>query len=424
MKKGTSTGKSILNALTIIGYVCVGIYAVCAIYLIVLLAIGYFNPNSAPPTGLKFNEENQVVISENGGTASLKVLDINAVISTGENGEQIIEDNTSPTEVRLTVRDMLGNIVTNIISVPETVMSGESFDITAVTVEEEYNGQVYTNNVGGDCFLIAETTDGLYHSNPLPIFVDVPIQSFTISAVDPETQESISLEEDAFIYDDQLQLNVSVFPERALNPHTNGDTTTKEFTNLGTGNKTAKAAYIEFGGASGEDTSSATESIVAANIGVEGNPALPGTLPIVTTSTFTIADADVSNSGDQATATFRKDGKYDVTLKLANGWGSDTMTKNEYIVVVGQTSDLDGSVVENMAVYPNPFMGSVNLLFSETGNYEISVYDVQGRQVVNKMHQSIAGEIYILDVNADPGTYYIAISENGKRIKTFKVISK
>ena len=209
---------------------CVGIYAVCAIYLIVLLAIGYFNPNSAPPTGLKFNEENQVVISENGGTASLKVLDINAVISTGENGEQIIEDNTSPTEVRLTVRDMLGNIVTNIISVPETVMSGESFDITAVTVEEEYNGQVYTNNVGGDCFLIAETTDGLYHSNPLPIFVDVPIQNFTISAVDPETQESISLEEDAFIYDDQLQLNVSVFPERALNPHTNGDTTTKEFT--------------------------------------------------------------------------------------------------------------------------------------------------------------------------------------------------
>ena len=202
------------------------------------------------------------------------------------------------------------------------------------------------------------------------------------------------------------------------------NTTTKEFTNLGTGNKTAKAAYIEFGGASGEDTSSATESIVAANIGVEGNPALPGTLPIVTTSTFTIANAEVLNSGDQATATFRNNGEYDVTLKLANGWGSDTMTKNEYIVVVGQTSDLDGSVVENMAVYPNPFMGSVNLLFSETGNYEISVYDVQGRQVVNKLHQSVAGEIYILDVNANPGTYYIAISENGKRIKTFKVISK
>ncbi len=225
-------GAKILNALTIVGYVFVGIYSVCAIWLIILLAIGYFNPNSTPPTGLKFDTTEQVVISENGGTATLTVYDINAELVTNEDGTQSMEDNTSSVEITLSVRDEANSLVNNIIKLPDgPVMTGESFEITAVTIDEIYNGVTYTNNVGGDCYLVAEAVvNGVpLHSERLPIFVDVPIQTFELTAFDPVTNEVLDLTQENFIFNDSIQLQYSVFPERALNPHTNGTNITKQF---------------------------------------------------------------------------------------------------------------------------------------------------------------------------------------------------
>ena len=87
-------------------------------------------------------------------------------------------------------------------------------------------------------------------------------------------------------------------------------------------------------GAGGEDTSKNEEHLLPANIAIQGNPAISGTMPITTTSEFAIADAEVKNEGDNATVTFNKDGKYNVTLTLVNGWGQDTKTKEEYIVIL------------------------------------------------------------------------------------------
>ena len=197
----------------------------------------------------------------------------------------------------------------------------------------------------------------------------------------------------------------------------------KVFENKGTLETGNKAAYVEVKGAGGENTSKNEEHILPANIAIQGNPAMSGTLPITTTSTFAVADAEVQNTGDNASVTFNKDGKYNVTLTLANGWGSDTKTKEEYIVVL-PSSGIDGNLVDNLTVYPNPFIENVNLQFAADGNYVIDIFDAQGRQVTTKKHQAMAGEICTLTVNAAKGMYYVVVSKDGKRVKSFKVVAE
>lgn len=197
----------------------------------------------------------------------------------------------------------------------------------------------------------------------------------------------------------------------------------KTFENKGTLEASHKASYVEVKGAGGEDTSKNEEHLLPANIAIQGNPAMSGTLPITTTSTFAVADAEVQNTGDNASVTFNKDGKYNVTLTLVNGWGSATMTKEEYIVVL-PSSGIDGNLVDNLTVYPNPFIENVNLQFAADGNYIIDIFDAQGRQVTTKKHQAMAGEICTLTVNAAKGMYYVVVSKDGKRVKSFKVVAE
>ena len=195
------------------------------------------------------------------------------------------------------------------------------------------------------------------------------------------------------------------------------------FTNKGSLNASEKASYIETTGTGGENTSANGEKILPANINVEGNPAMSGTLPITTTATFAVPDAEVTNNGDEATATFTKDGKYNVTLTLANGWGSDTKTKEEYIVVVIPGA-IDDNLVNDLKVYPNPFIENVNLQFAADGNYVIDIFDAQGRKVTSKTHQAMANDICTLTINGGKGVYYVAVSKDNKRIKTLKVVAE
>lgn len=214
-----SKGKALLNALTVVGYVFVGLFLFVAVYLGIAYAAGYFNPQKEPVVGLKFNTADNIIISENGGQVELKVVDINAVIGVDEDGKQTIEDKTTPVEVRLTVRNASGTVDKTIISVPEKVMTGEAFTIEAII--DETDG--FDCNKGGDCYIIAETADGNFRSQSLAVFVDVPVKEIEVSAVSPSTGHSIDLETADFIYGDSIQLVTKVFPERALNPHRNGN---------------------------------------------------------------------------------------------------------------------------------------------------------------------------------------------------------
>lgn len=207
-----------LNTMTIIGYVFVGLFVFMATYLGIAYGTGYFNPQKDPVIGLKYVDASKVVISENGGTYKLKIVSGNATIEQSENGETIVTDTATPVDVRLTVRNSSGLIDNSIISVPETVKTGEEFEITALINEEDG----FDCNVGGDCKITAETVDGIYKALDLSVFVDVPIKEIEITAKNPNNNANIDLATANFIYDDKIQLVANVYPSRALNPHTDG----------------------------------------------------------------------------------------------------------------------------------------------------------------------------------------------------------
>ena len=205
-----------LNAMTVVGYVFVGLILVISIYLIIAYSAGLLDDRKEALTGLKFSTTDALVINENGGSTSLQILSSGATPIEGDNGEQSFEDNAIIEEIRLTVRDapVNGRIIDNIISIPDTVMLDQKFTITAKLDEDGYN-------VGGTCYIFAETANNeLYRvAQPLEVRVDVPVESMEIVATNPNTNEEIDLSTANFIFDDKVQLSVKVYPERAINAY-------------------------------------------------------------------------------------------------------------------------------------------------------------------------------------------------------------
>ena len=206
---------SFLNAMTIVGYVFVGVILFISLCLVIMYWAGYFKDGTEPLVGLQFTAEEALVINGNGesGTIRMKVVSSDANFSYGDNGEIIVDDNAIPEEIKLTVRDANNNIINNIISVPESVMLGQYFDITPILAEDGYNA-------GGVCYIYAETMNKLYRvETPLEVRVDVPVVSIDIVATDPNTGETFDLTTANFVYDDKVQLSVKVTPERAISAY-------------------------------------------------------------------------------------------------------------------------------------------------------------------------------------------------------------
>ena len=202
----------------------------------------------------------------------------------------------------------------------------------------------------------------------------------------------------------------------------NYDPETMTFPNLGTGgtgDEWAARTILQLG-AAGENTSAVQDETTNSNNGVTGNPALPGTLDIVTTASFTSPGATSMVATDAGTvATFDNAGNYDVTLTLSNMWGSDVMTKAEYIIV-GQ-SGIDGNTVAQMGVYPNPFTDAVNVVFAEAGDYTVNVYSVDGALRDSQTLNAVANEVRRVEVDGQAGMYIVQICKDGKPVNTVKV---
>ena len=158
------------------------------------------------------------------------------------------------------------------------------------------------------------------------------------------------------------------------------------FPNLGSGGSTMKGAYIELTDAAGEQTSGAGEKVLIPNTDVLGNPALPGTLEVKTTSTLKAVnseDATCFFGGDAAVPSCiltvpagTLAGKYNVTWELSNMWGKATLTKPEYLSysypegIEGVTAPM----LKGAAIY--------NLQGQRVNGMTHGVYVVNGKKVV------------------------------------------
>lgn len=182
--------------------------------------------------------------------------------------------------------------------------------------------------------------------------------------------------------------------------------------------------YIMQQGTGGENTAGSSDVHVAANNSVTGNPALTGTLDIKTKATFTAEGYPVvTPSENGATVTFPNDGTFDVTLTLTNDYGSATMTKTDYIVV-GTGTGIEDEVVEDLGVYPNPFVDAVNVIFATEGNYTVNVFTVDGALCYSQNVIAMANEVKRIGVDGKSGMYLLQIVKDGKVVKTVKVIKK
>lgn len=195
------------------------------------------------------------------------------------------------------------------------------------------------------------------------------------------------------------------------------------FKNIGSlgSSETYDGYYIMQEGTGGENTQGAKDIPVAANNSVTGNPALPGTLDIKTKATFTAGGYPIITPTEEgATATFPNDGKFDVTLTLSNDYGKATMTKTEYIVV-GSGVGINDEVVEDLGVYPNPFVDAVNVVFATDGNYTVNVFTVDGALCYSQNVIAMANEVKRIGVDGKAGMYLLQIMKDGKVVKTVKV---
>lgn len=73
-------------------------------------------------------------------------------------------------------------------------------------------------------------------------------------------------------------------------------------------------------------------------------------------------------------------------------------------------------------VYPNPTTEYVNLVVSNYSlkNLEFELYDISGKTIL--LQKITTAETSISMENLSTGSYFIAVNENNKKLKTFKII--
>ena len=83
----------------------------------------------------------------------------------------------------------------------------------------------------------------------------------------------------------------------------------------------------------------------------------------------------------------------------------------------------DFGLLTGIAVYPNPTVNYVNLNFEHQNIYDISIFDINGKQLVSKR---VNTNNYQLDFTHYAQSVYLVVIKNksNKTYKTFKIIKK
>ncbi len=199
---------------------------------------------------------------------------------------------------------------------------------------------------------------------------------------------------------------------------------------LSTGQKTNLKGFVANSWSLADGTNDEGESnmVQKPTIGA-GSPFLAGSFPITTTPSWKYTgtpSAKGAVTGDDqsgsTTVSYDTEGTYTATLTLENPWGKDT--ESIELVVVDGTVDLEGNVIENLNVYPNPFVEALHIQFAKAGDYELEVLSLDGRLVQSQSVNAAAGQITRVAVNGETGAYLVRVKMQGTVVKTVKLVKK
>lgn len=115
------------------------------------------------------------------------------------------------------------------------------------------------------------------------------------------------------------------------------------------------------------------------------------------------------------THTYANPGTYTVTLIGYNDWGSDTAVQEVVIMSTG----VEMAQQINVAVYPNPTSGILNIVNKENSPIQVLITDMVGKNVY---HQEVKHTENIDLNNFGKGFYFITIQQNGKS-QTLKIMN-
>ena len=202
-------------------------------------------------------------------------------------------------------------------------------------------------------------------------------------------------------------------------------------------NKTAKGWVIK-GAITGEGDGVENPAITSESNWVlplvgAGSPFLAGSYAVNTNANWKFTGKPASqgtptagaNGADESGAmnvAYDKEGEYTATLTLENDYGKDT--RDIQVYVLDGTVDLEGNVVENLSVYPNPFTESVVLTFAKSGNYTVEVIGLDGRVLKSENVEASACQMARIAVDGEAGTYFVRIKMSGTLVQTLKLIKK
>lgn len=197
-----------------------------------------------------------------------------------------------------------------------------------------------------------------------------------------------------------------------------------KYANWGTAGEQFTGDVVAIAQSGGEKTENAYYDLREDNNNVLGNPGIPGTLEVKTEALWTLDGARVIEKGDVATVAYAAAGHYGATLKLVNRWGEDTKTVANLVEVTNTTNSINGVKAADFALYPNPFVESVNLRFAEAGVYTIQVATVNGAVMQNTKATANAGDVVNVAITGAKGLYIVRVLKNGKQYKAVKVVKE
>ena len=157
-----------------------------------------------------------------------------------------------------------------------------------------------------------------------------------------------------------------------------------------------------------------------------GCPFITGSaFPVITRPVWRFKKASIeesysSDTQGEATITWKQPGDYNVTLTLQNSLGSDTRTFS-VISVKGGEDGIEDVNVESPRAYA--IDGEAIITFPAPGDYTVQVYNTAGRIVATKSALVTMGEHINIRL-AQPGTYIVRISRDGKALDSIKLLNK
>lgn len=152
---------------------------------------------------------------------------------------------------------------------------------------------------------------------------------------------------------------------------------------------------------------------------ITGNAYQVITRPSWNTKKGVIENVTGDDNAGSATVYYPFDGDYVMTLTLENSLGRDQRTFQ--VIKVGDAQGIDNVKKSELVAYA--IDGIVVVEFANEGSYNVSLYNVAGQKVTSKSASVDANDKMQIAIE-NKGTYILVIEQDGKPVRSIKLLNK